>query len=256
MTTKALVQPPAASFASGLTKAGLGPPDAALAAEQHEGYVAALERAGVEVLRLPSDDRFPDGTFVEDAAIVTPRGAVLARPGAPSRLGEVPAVAEALGRVLPTLGRIEAPGTLDGGDVCATETRVFIGITDRTNEEGARQLAALLGLAGRRSVLVDLRGTPGLLHLKTGVAYLGEGRLLAWESLARREELRGLEILPVPMEEAYAANAVEINGRVLLADGFPETRDRIERAGLRTVAVPVSEFRKMDGGLSCLSIRW
>lgn len=256
MATKALVQPPATSFASGLTASGLGPPDAALAAVQHEGYVAALERAGVEVLRLAADARFPDGTFVEDAAIVTERGAVLARPGAPSRLGEVAAVAAALERALPLLGRIEAPGTLDGGDVCATESRVFIGLTERTNEEGARQLAALLALAGRRAVLVDLRGVPGLLHLKTGIAYLGEGRLLAWETLARREELRGLEVLPVPTDEAYAANAVRVNDRVLVADGFPETRDRIERAGLATVAVPVSEFRKMDGGLSCLSIRW
>jgi dimethylargininase len=252
----ALVRPPSASFASGLTAAGLGAPDLALASAQHAAYARALEKAGVAVEPLPADDRFPDSTFVEDVAILTERGAILTRPGAPSRRGEVEAIRDALARRVPLLGTIEPPGCVDGGDVCDTGTRVLVGLSDRTNEEGASQLASLLALAGRRVTLLDLRHIPGLLHLKTGISYLGEGRLLAWTGLAEREELRGFEVVRVPPYEGYAANAIRVNDRVLLADGFPDTAAAVAQAGLPVVAVPMSEFRKMDGGLSCLSLRW
>ena len=256
MTTHALVRTPAGTFACGLTASGLPCPDVTLARAQHDGYVAALAAAGVAIERLPADDRFPDGTFVEDAAIMTERGAILTRPGAPSRRGEVEGIRDALERLVPILGTIEAPGCLDGGDVCEAGSSVLIGLSDRTNEEGASQLASLLGLVGRRAHVVDVRSIPALLHLKTGMSYLGEGRALAWETLAEQELLRGFDVVRVPPEEAYAANAIRVNDRVFLAAGFPQTAEALAKAGFQVVTLEMSEFQKMDGGLSCLSLRW
>jgi len=254
--TRALVRPPSSTFASGLTAAGLGAPDLAAALAQHTAYVEALSAAGVAVESLPPDDRFPDGTFVEDVAVMTERGAILTRPGAPSRQGEVEAIRGAIAARLPILGTVESPGCVDGGDVCETGSRVLIGLSDRTNAEGASQLASLLALAGGRAAILDVRKIPGLLHLKTGMSYLGEGRALAWEALAGHDDLRGLEVLVVPPPEAYAANAIRVNDRVLVAAGFPRTLDALVDAGMRAQEIPMSEFRKMDGGLSCLSLRW
>jgi dimethylargininase len=254
--TRALVRPPSATYASGLTTAGLGAPDLAVALAQHAAYVEALLTAGVAVDALPADDRYPDATFVEDVAVMTARGAILTRPGAPSRRGEVDAIRAAIEARVPVVGVIEAPGCLDGGDVCEAGSKVLVGLSDRTNAEGASQLASLLALSGMRTVVLDVRRVPGLLHLKTGMAYLGEGRALAWDTLAGDDELRGLDVIVVPGDEAYAANAIRVRDRVLVPDGFPRTLEAIATRGLSPLPVPMSEFRKMDGGLSCLSLRW
>ena len=254
--TRALVRPPSATYAAGLTTAGLGAPDLPQALAQHAAYVEALRTAGVTVDALPPDDRYPDATFVEDVAVMTERGAILTRPGATSRRGEVDAIRAAIEARVPVLGVIEAPGCLDGGDVCEAGSRFLVGLSDRTNAEGASQLASLLALAGTRTVILDVRRIPGLLHLKTGMAYLGEGRALAWEALAGQEELRGLDVIVVPKAEAYAANAIRVRDRVFVPDGFPRTREELEKRGLTPLALRMSEFRKMDGGLSCLSLRW
>src|SRR5215213_8436485 len=204
--THAIVRPPAATFAAGLTSSGLGAPDLELALEQHEAYCRTLERLGLSLLRLPPDAEFPDSTFVEDAAIVTTRGAILTRPGAPSRAGEVAALGTALGRWFPELGAITEPGTVDGGDVCEAGPHYFIGISQRTNAEGAAQLAAWLTGRGFGSTVIDIRRLPGMLHLKTGLSWLGGGRLLAARGLAGHEALRGWDVVVVPRGEEYAAN--------------------------------------------------
>src|SRR3954469_25832550 len=142
--THAIVRPPAATFSSGITSSGLGPPDLALALEQHEAYCRTLERLGLSLIRLAPDAAFPDSTFVEDTAIVTGRGAILTRPGAPSRAGEVTALGAALAPWFPKLDGITAPGTVDGGDVCEAGDHFFIGVSQRTNAEGAAQLGAWL----------------------------------------------------------------------------------------------------------------
>ena len=242
----ALVRPPASTFADGLTTAGLGSPDLPLALAQHEAYVKALEGCGLSVTRLPADDRFPDSTFVEDTAVLARGLAVLCRPGAPSRSGEVEAIRTA----------IEAPGTVDGGDVCEAGDHVFVGISERTNEAGARQLAAHLATRGLGTTLVDVRGIPGLLHLKSGIAWLGERTLALARPFAGRPEFAGWDVLDVPAGEEYAANAVLVNGRVLLASGYPRFETALRALGLRTVALDMSEFRKLDGGMSCLSLRF
>ena len=215
-----------------------------------------MERLGLSLVRLPPDPGFPDSTFVEDAAIVTSRGAIITRPGAPSRAGEVAALGAALDRWFPELDRISPPGTVDGGDVCEAGEHFFIRVSDRTNAEGAAQLAAWLAAHGFGSSTIDLREVPGLLHLKTGLAWLGGRRLFAVGGVAGHEALRGWEVVEVPKGEEYAANCIRVNDAVLVARGFPRTAALLRGLGHEVVELDMSEYRKMDGGLSCLSVRW
>lgn len=254
--TRALVRRLTANYSDGITEAGLGPPDPDLAEAQHAGYRQALADCGLALEVLRGDPRFPDGVFVEDAAIATAHGAIVTRPGASSRRGEVDAVRTALAAWLPIVGEIEPPGTLDGGDVCEAGQRFLIGVTARTNEAGARALAALLKGLGYRTTILDLRRIPSLLHLKTGLSCVGERRLLAIDALAGRSELVGFEIVPVAPEEAYGANAIRAGDRVLIPSSSPRLGAALQELGETVVALDMSEFRKMDGGLSCLSIRW
>jgi dimethylargininase len=254
--THAVVRPPAATFAAGITTAGLGPPDLSLAQEQHEAYCRTLQRLGLSLVRLPPDPRFPDSTFVEDAAIVTSLGAILTRPGAASRAGEVAGLAEALAEWFPEPARITAPGTLDGGDVCEAGHHFFVRVSQRTNAEGAAQLAGWLSSRGLDSTVLDIRGIPGLLHLKTGLAWLGGRRLLAERGIAGHEAFSEWEVVRVPEGEEYAANCIRVNDAVLVPQGFPATAALLRDLGHVVVPLDVSEYRKMDGGLSCLSVRW
>ena len=251
----AILRVPAANLGDGLTTANLGAPDVDLALEQHREYGRALERCGLELTILPPDPRHPDSCFVEDTAVVAGATAVLTRPGAASRAGEVEAIRDALAERF-ELRRIEAPGTVDGGDVCEAGELYFIGISERTNEAGARQLARHLETAGKKAVLVDIRGVPGILHLKSGVVSIGDGRLLAIPALAGLPAFGAFEIVRVAAGEEYAANAVRVNDHVVVAGGYPRLVDTLERLGYPTIGVPMSEFRKMDGGLSCLSLRF
>jgi len=253
--TRALVRRPSRNLADGLTQAQLGAPSIGVALAQHDRYCEELARCGLELTRLPVDARYPDATFVEDAAIITRRGAVVMRPGAVSRQGEVDSVREALADLAPILGTIEAPGCVDGGDICEASGRYLIGLSGRTNEAGAAQLAGILERAGYEAATVDVRGIPGLLNLKGGLASLDGGVLVAVEALAGRSELRGFDVVRVEAGESYAANCLSINGRVLLARGFPRLESALTKLGRDVVTLEMSEFRKMDGGLSCLSLR-
>jgi dimethylargininase len=224
--------------------------------EQHAAYCDALRECGLELTVLEPDERHPDGTFVEDTAVVCARVAVTTRPGAPSRAGEVPAVAAALRQFRPELESIAAPGTLDGGDVCQVEDHFLIGISERTNEAGAQQLAAILARHGYSSLLVDIRGHRTLLHLKSGVSYLGERRFTVTADVPHLGVLPRYERITVDAAESYASNCVRINDLVLLAAGYPRVAARLQELGYVVRSLEVSEFRKMDGGLSCLSVRF
>ncbi|MGE5178227.1 MAG: dimethylarginine dimethylaminohydrolase family protein [Bacteroidota bacterium] len=256
MFRHALVRPPGPNFADGLTTAGLGRPDHDRALAQHAAYCEALEGCGLRVTRLDPDLRHPDSTFVEDTAVLTPTRVVLTRPGAPSRRGEVASMREHLARHFAEVRSIEDPGTLDGGDICEADGHFLIGISRRTNEAGARGLAALLAEEGRTSAFIDIRDIQGILHLKSGIAYLGDGRVAAIESLASHPALRGYEIVAVNPAEAYAANCVRVNDRILVAAGHPRFESELRRLGYHVIALEMAEFEKMDGGLSCLSLRF
>jgi dimethylargininase len=251
----AIVCPPAETFARGLTTGRRGSPDLARARAQHREYVRALERCGLSIVALEPDDAHPDSTFVEDTAVVVPGGVVLSRPGAPSRRGEVGAMRGALAALVPSLWAIEAPGTLDGGDVCEIESHYLIGLSERTNAAGARQLADLVAGCGGTSACVSLTEGDGLLHLKSGLAWLGDRSVAAVGALARHSALSDYDIVAVEPEEADGANAVRINDHLLVPSGCPRLEARLRGLGLSVIALEISEFQKMEGGLSCLSLR-
>jgi dimethylargininase len=252
----AIVRIPGANFEGGLTRADLGKPIYEKVLQQHAAYCRALEQCGLKVLTLPPDRRHPDSTFVEDAAVLIPRAAILTRPGAKSREGEVPAIRAALGQFYAALQQIEPPGTLDGGDICDAGTHFFIGVSRRTNPEGASQLAALLAAEGFTSSTVDSRKMDSILHLKSGLAYLGENTLVLMEEMAGWEQFRGYKVILAPPEETYAANCVRVNDWVLFPAGYPTLESRVQQQEFKTLPLEMSEFAKMDGGLSCLSLRF
>lgn len=258
--SRAIVRPPGRNFADGLTSASEGPPDFAAACRQHDGYCAALLQCGVALTRLLPDPDFPDGPFVEDTAVVAAASAILTRPGAAPRSGEVQSVALALNSFFSDLQRIEAPGTLDGGDVCQADDHFLIGLSARTNEEGAQQLAEHCKRRGHTVGIIDIRASKTLLHLKTGIAYVGEGLWVAGPGLDRdllaAHGARVDELIGVAAREAYAANCIRVNDSVLIAAGYPRLAAALREKGHHCLAIEVSEFKKMDGGLSCLSLRF
>jgi dimethylargininase len=262
--TTAIVRPPSPNFAEGLTRAELGKPDYRRALQQHSAYCEALQQCGLTVIRLPADERYPDGCFVEDIAVMVrsridgPTHVVLTRPGATSREGEVQSINETIDDLFPAelIHWIEAPGTLDGGDVCEAGNHFFIGISERTNESGAQQLAAVVAQFGYTFSLVNIRQVGGLLHLKSGLAYLGDNRLVITDSLADSDEFTTYDRIPPLPKESYAANCIRVNDWMLIAAGFPKLEANLRALGYQTIAVEMSEFQKMDGGLSCLSLRF
>ncbi|MGH8042647.1 MAG: dimethylarginine dimethylaminohydrolase family protein [Rudaea sp.] len=256
MFTQAIVRPPAANFADGLTTAGLGKPNLATALAQHARYCSALESCGLTLTRLPPNEEFPDATFIEDTAILTARCAILTHPGAPSRAGEVAGIAEVLRRFYTNVHSIAAPGTVDGGDVCDCDGYFLIGISARTNAEGARQLAEFLAREGFTSATIDIRGVRGILHLKSGISYLGDWRVAVIDTLAGHPALRDYASVLVTPQENYAANCLRINDHIIVAAGHPQFEAAVRESGHPVIALDMSEFRKMDGALTCLSLRF
>lgn len=250
--SSAIVRRPAENFADGLTNAELGAADYALMQAQHEAYVCALSEAGLNVQTLDAAPRYPDAHFVEDAAVVVPEVAVISRPGAKVRRGEEELIEPTLTSHR-RIARIEAPGTLDGGDVLQIGKSVFIGVSARTNEVGARQLETLLARHGYRCTLIPLAHT---LHLKSDLNAVGSKTVVVTEALAAHEAIDGFERIVVDPGETYAANLLRINDRLLIASGFPKLREKLETTGLEIVELHMSEVRKMDGGLTCLSLRF
>jgi dimethylargininase len=252
----AIIRPPDENFADGLTSANMGKPDFALALEQHNAYCAALQACGLELIRLPPDLLHPDSTFVEDTAVLTGNSAILARPGAASRLGEVAGVRECIRRYFSVVHEINPPGTLDGGDICEAGKHFFVGLSHRTNEDGARQLSRFLAADGYTSSTVDILSMDSILHLKSGIAYLDNRSLIVMDEFANREEFAGYNLITVPAKESYACNCVLVNQHVLIPAGFPMLAGELDRRGYKALVLDMSEYQRMDGGLSCLSLRF
>ena len=253
---RAIVRVPGSNFADGLTSVDLGIPLLDEVLRQHARYCDALRECGLELTVLEPDLRHPDSTFVEDTAILTPQVAIFCRPGASSREGEVAAIRPAVERFYFGTFTIEAPGTLDGGDICEAGSRFFIGLSQRTNTEGARQLTACMNALGYTTSTVDIRGMTTILHLKSGISYVGENTLVVMEEMASNPEFSRFELVQVSAEESYGANCVRVNDCVLVAEGFPNLTRDLEARGFKIMVLNMSEFRKMDGGLSCLSLRF
>ena len=250
---RAIVREPGPSLVDGITTANLGAPDYKLALEQHRAYVRALSACGVTVISLPPDNEHPDSTFVEDTALLTPKCAIIMRPGALSRRDEIISIKEALLRHFSTVERVGEPGTADAGDIMMAGNRYYIGLSQRTNPSGAAQIVDILKSHGLTGSTVPLTQ---MLHLKSGVSYLENDTLLVAGEFKGRAEFRHFNQIPVDDDETYAANSLWINGTVLVAAGFPKTEAAIRKTGYKTLILDVSEFRKLDGGLSCLSLRF
>jgi len=253
MFRNAIVCLPCKGIKDGLTTASLGKPDYFKALEQHSKYTEILRQAGLEVRVLPEKELFPDSVFIEDIALCTPAFAVVTRPGAESRREETRGIREVLGEFYSVIEEIRWPGTLEAGDVMMAGNNYFIGISNRTNSEGADQLIKILAKHEMRGSKVHLEK---MLHLKSGVSYLDNNNLLVSGEFIDNKLFEGYTRIPVDKEESYAANSLWINGRVIVPEGFPGTKNKIEEAGFETIVLDVSEFRKIDGGLSCLSLRF
>lgn len=256
MFRNAIVRIPGSNFAEGLTTVHLGVPCYDIAIKQHSRYCEALEECGLRLTTLDADLRYPDSTFVEDTAVLTPHAAILTRPGAPSREGEVVAIRPIICSFFPATLEIDAPGTLDGGDICEAESHFFLGLSDRTNEAGVRRLAEHLAGLGYTSSVIDVRGMSSILHLKSGISYIGNNTLVVIEEMAGNELFHKYELIRVSAAESYAANCVRVNARVLVAAGYPQLIGELADRGFHPLALEMSEFQKMDGGLSCLSLRF
>lgn len=249
--TRAIVRRPARSVVGGLRSGDGGDPSYDGICAEHEAYVAALSSARVAVTALPPLEDFPDSLFVEDPALVFAGGAILLRPGAPSREAEAEALAPALRGLFEVVLELPA-GFADGGDVLVTPGQVLIGLSDRTDRAGADALRACLARLGRKAAIVE---TPDdVLHLKSACSLLDEQTVLCAPSLAGM--FQGLREVVTAEGEDAAANALRVNDVVLAGAGFPRTIERLGALGYSVVPLQTSEIGKLDAGLSCLSLRW
>jgi len=251
----AVTRRPAASITRGLRAVDTGNPDLALMQRHHADYIAALRATGATVIELPALEDYPDSVFVEDTALCLPQGAVVMRPGAPSRLGEAAEMAPHLAALYGDLRRIEgADSFIEGGDILVTETEILVGRSARTNAAGVAELARLVAGWGRpvREVFTP----PGVLHFKTDCSLLDAETVLATRRLAASGCFAGYRVIEVPEGEEAAANTIRFNDLVLMPAGFDRTADVLDRAGYDLRRIGNSECAKIDGGMSCLSLRF
>jgi dimethylargininase len=253
MFTRAIVRKPCQAMLNGLTEANMGSPDYNLACEQHQDYINALKECGLKVTELPALEEFPDSCFVEDVALLTPKCAILTHPGAESRRGETSHIGEAISEFYAEIERIDLSGHVEAGDIMMVSDHFYIGLSARTNANGAAQLIEILNKHNLSGSMVKMSE---LLHLKTGLSYLENNNLLTFGEMHTHSDFIEFNRIEIDNDEDYAANSVWINGTVLVPKGFPKALNAIQQLGYKTREVAMSEFQKLDGGLSCLSLRF
>jgi dimethylargininase len=252
--THALCRAPAPSAVKGI-RAGGGPdPDFTGLLAEHEAYVATLRELGLAVEVLAPLDDFPDALFTEDVALTFPEGAILLRPGAPSRSGEVTHIRGPLAAHHAHLLEMTGPGFADGGDILRLADRVIIGLSARTDRSGAEELAGLLAELGYRAEIAE---TPaGVFHFKTGCGLIDERTILAVPALANCPQFGGLDVVVTPPGEEAAANILRIRDTVLVGDRWPATHALLAARGVETRPLLTDQIAHIDAGLSCMSLRW
>lgn len=251
--TKAIVRKPSRSLVKGISSAGIGTPDYELACSQHWAYVEALQECGVKVIVLEPMEDFPDSVFVEDVALCTSSCAIITNPGAESRRGEISGIVDSVTQEFEAVFSVESPGTAEAGDIMMAGNIFYIGLSARTNINGANQIKEILESFGFTAIIVQFEN---MLHLKSGVSYLENNKLLVCDKVSGLDIFKSYDRLRVPDNEEYASNSLWINGTVLVPSGYPLTSALVSEAGYRVIELDVSEFRKLDGGLSCLSLRF
>ena len=253
MFTHAIARKPGKNFAQGLTTTvSAKPPLYELLRKQHETYLGAIRSCGLEVTLLDPLPDYPDAYFVEDTAVVTPDVAIITNPGAKARKGEKDFMAPVLAKFR-KIERIVSPGKVDGGDVLQVGNHFFIGLSERTNKEGAAQLGRILESVGHTWATVEVGAG---LHFKSSVNYVGKNTLLVTAGFAEHAALSEYNKSVLGKTEAYAANTLLVNEHLLMPAGFPGTRKQLEVLGFDIIELETSEVRKMDGGLTCMSIRF
>lgn len=240
------------NFSEGITTADIGKPDYEKAMQQHVAYIEAFKKCGCNVVILEADERYPDSTFVEDVALVTEKCAIITKPGATSRKGEEKEIIEALKKFYVNIEYLTGEACLDGGDILRVKNHFYIGQSKRTNLEGARQLKEILSKYEFTASTVDVEH---ILHLKTGVVYLENNILVATGEFIKQELFKDFKIIKINDNEAYSTNCILVNGYLIIAAGFEKSRKELVDAGFKIIEVDMSEFEKMDGGLTCLSLR-
>jgi dimethylargininase len=250
----AIVRRPCAAIVDGLRATDTGAPDLAIFNRHHDDYVATLRSTGASVIELPALEEFPDSVFVEDTALCLAEVAIVMRPGAPSRLGEAAAMAPVLRRFYDEVAEIAEGGHIEGGDILVTGREILVGLSARTDAGGIGQLAEIVARHGYR--LRDVATPPDVLHFKTDCSLLDAETVLSTERLAASGCFAGYRVLLTAPGEEACANAIRFNDLVLMPQGFPATADKLAKAGYEVRPIGNSEAAKLDGGMSCLSLRF
>lgn len=253
--THAITRRPSISIVAGLRAVDTGTPSLDLMVQHHADYIAALKSTGAQVVELGPLEAFPDSVFVEDTALCLPEGAVVMRPGAPSRLGEAAEMAPHLRALYAEVVQVAGPDSfIEGGDILTTETEVLVGRSARTNTAGVAELARLIAPWGHR--VREVHTPPGVLHFKTDCSLLDEETILSTRRLDASGCFGDYRVIHVADGEEACANTIRFNDLVLMPAGFPRTRDVLAKAGYQIREIGNSECAKLDGGMSCLSLRF
>jgi dimethylargininase len=256
MFKNVIVRRPCKALVDGITSSPeLGKPDYELAVKQHDSYIEALKRCGVEATILPADEDFPDSCFVEDTAVLTRKCAIISNPGAVTRNLEAQTMIPTIKEFFPEdkIEYIKYPGTMEGGDVMMVGDHFYIGRSARTNQEGVRQFIEILEKHGLTGSEVPLEK---VLHLKTGVNYIENNNMLVSGEFIDKPDFASFNKIIVPDDESYAANCIWVNDKVIVPEGYPVVEKAVRDAGYEVILVDTSEYKKLDGGLSCLSLRF
>ncbi|UWQ57687.1 dimethylarginine dimethylaminohydrolase [Leisingera caerulea] len=252
--TRAITRRPASTIAQGLRAEDIGNPDLESMLKAHAAYVAALRSTGAEVIELDPLEAYPDAQFVEDTALCLPQGAILMRPGAPSRLGEVAEMAPTLRVCYDDVRAVTGPGHIEGGDILVTGREILVGRSDRTDAAGVAELAEIASEWGY--ALREVFTPEGVLHFKTDCSLMDAETILSTKRLDASGCFEGYRVLHVAEGEEAAANTIRFNNLVLMAAGFPRTAEMLDNAGFEIVEIDNTDCAKLDGGMSCLSLRF
>jgi len=252
--THAITRTPPASAVDGLRAEDVGNPDVALMMAHHDAYVHALKQAGLEVRVVDALEDFPDSLFVEDTALCLQEGAIVLRPGAPTRFGESLAMTPHLEEVYTEVRTLEGPGFIEGGDILTTESEILVGKSERTNSLGIEELRR--SVADWGYMVREVTTPPGVLHFKSDCSLLDGSTILSTPRLSRSGCFEGYTVIDVAEGEEPAANSIRVNDVVFMPRGFPVTAERVREAGFVVIELDNSECQKIDGGLSCLSLRF
>jgi dimethylargininase len=251
--THAIVRKPAESITNGLRAVDIGKPNYDQMMLDHSDYVEALISAGAQLIELSPLDKYPDAQFVEDTALCLPEGVILMRPGAQSRLGEVEEIAPKLRDLFKKVYKIDEPGHVEGGDILVTAKEILVGRSARTDEKGVSQLSEIVTALGY--VMREVFTPPEILHFKTDCSLLGATEILSTKRLEASGCFDGYKVINVADGEEAAANAIRVNDYVIMPAGFPKTKAILENHGYKVKAINNTECAKLDGGMSCLSLR-